>query len=264
MTDTRIYYDKKHIQFLEKLWGDGYLSPGGKDEVRRILDDVDLSNKIVLDIGCGTGGITTSLVNDYNAKKVIGIDIEDDVCQAALARVKQCGFEHKIEILKVQPGAFPFENLTFDVVFSKDSIVHIQQKEFLSKEIFRVLKSGGYFLGSDWLRSHDGPVSNEMQNYLTLEDLNFDMASPQRYKTALKLAGFEKINLTNRNNWYLHQARKEIITLSKHLRDEFETISSKSYMDLTIETWQAMIIVLETGEHCPHHISALKPAFERN
>jgi phosphoethanolamine N-methyltransferase len=30
-------------------------------------------------------------------------------------------------------------------------------------------------------------------------------------------------------------------------------------MDLTIETWNAMIAVLETGEHCPHHIKCKKP-----
>ena len=82
------YYSKNHIEFLEKLWGDGYLSPGGPDEVKRILGSIKLSNATVLDIGCGSGGITVSLFEDYGAKKVIGIDIETDVCVAATARVK--------------------------------------------------------------------------------------------------------------------------------------------------------------------------------
>jgi hypothetical protein len=43
------------------------------------------------------------------------------------------------------------------------------------------------------------------------------------------------------------------------MRQEFEDISSKQYMDLTIKTWNAMITVLETGEHCPHHIKCKKP-----
>ena len=43
------------------------------------------------------------------------------------------------------------------------------------------------------------------------------------------------------------------------MRREFEDISFKEYMDNTIETWHAMISVLETGEHCPHHIKSQKP-----
>lgn len=31
-------YDGAAIRFLEALWGDGYLSPGGPDEVDRVLE----------------------------------------------------------------------------------------------------------------------------------------------------------------------------------------------------------------------------------
>ena len=259
MTEIQPYYDKDHIKFLQKLWGDGYLSPGGPDEVKRILGSVKLANTTVLDIGCGSGGITVSLINDYGVQKVIGIDVETDVCNAALERIKMLGLQSYIDIHRVETGPFLFEDASFDIVFSKDSIVHIEQKETLSKEIFRVLKNGGYFLASDWLRSHDGEPSPEMLHYLKLEDLGFDMASPDRYKRALEQAGFENINLLNRNRWYTNQAKQEVLKLSKLMRQEFEDISSKEYMDDTIETWQAMISVLETGEHCPHHIKAQKP-----
>ena len=253
------YYDEKHIEFLEKLWGDGYLSPGGCQEVNRLLSRIDLSNKLVLDIGCGSGGITTSLVTDYNAEQVIGIDVEHDVCAASIARVKKLGLKNKIQILKVEPGSLPFDDLSFDIVFSKDAIVHIADKEFISKEIFRVLSFEGNFVCSDWLRSHDEKPSAEMLHYLKLEDLGFDMASPLRYQAALQNAGFKDIIFNNRNKWYLDQARKEMLILSDKKRTEFEAISSKKYMDLTIKTWQAMIKVLETGEHCPHHIYCRKP-----
>ena len=46
-------YDDRAIRFLEALWGEGFLSPGGPDEVRRIVEDIDFSGKRVLDIGCG-------------------------------------------------------------------------------------------------------------------------------------------------------------------------------------------------------------------
>ena len=254
MKKTEQYYDKTHIKFLEKLWGDGYLSPGGSEEVSRLLKNIDLSNKAVLDIGCGSGGITTSLITDYKAKKVIGIDIEEDVCCAAKNRVSSLGLEKKITILKVEPGVFKFKDLSFDVVFSKDSIVHVADKQSLFKEVFRVLKVGGNFVCSDWLRSDDEEPSVKMLHYLQLEDLGFEMESPNQYHLALKNAGFESIYLENRNKWYLNQAKNEVSLLAGVKRQVFEEISSKKYMNSTIETWWAMIEVLKTGEHCPHHI----------
>ncbi len=259
MTKQKQYYEKEHIEFLEKLWGDGYMSPGGTEEVKKILDGLKISKKSILDLGCGSGGITVSLVTNYGAKNVIGLDIENDVCLAAKQRVIRLGLEQDIKIKKANPGPLEFEDMTFDIVFSKDSIVHIQDKERLVADIFRILKPGGYFVASDWLRSHDGQPSAEMMRYLDLEDLGFDMASPKRYRVALERAGYENIVLLNRNEWYLDQARKELNTLSKLRRKEFELISSKEYMDLSIETWNAMITVLETGEHCPHHIRARRP-----
>ena len=259
METPPVYYDKSHIKFLQKLWGDGYLSPGGPKEVERILGDVVLTNATVLDIGCGSGGITVSLVNEYGAKKVTGIDVETDVCEVALERVKKLYLQGSIDIVEVKPGNFPYGDESFDVVFSKDSIVHIEKKEQLAKEIFRVLKPGGYFVGSDWLRSSDDAPSPEMLHYLKLEDLGFEMASPKRYRNALATAGFKNIHLVNRNKWYTEQAKQEVLKLSKLMRQEFEDISSEKYMDATIKTWNAMITVLETGEHCPHHIKCEKP-----
>ena len=84
MSKEEIHYDVTHISFLEKLWGDGYMSPGGKKEINRLLNGLDLTEKKILDVGCGAGGITVSLVKDYGAKEVIGVDVEEDVVNSCL------------------------------------------------------------------------------------------------------------------------------------------------------------------------------------
>ena len=50
-----VLYDQQVIEFLEDIWGDGFLSPGGTDEVRRVLQGVTVDGKLVIDIGCGSG-----------------------------------------------------------------------------------------------------------------------------------------------------------------------------------------------------------------
>jgi len=185
------HYDDNLAAFLEFLWGEGYMSPGGADEVSRVVAGLDLSGKRVLDIGCGTGAIALSLHRDHGAAQVVGIDVEDTVCNIARNRVKDARCANAIDIVKTSPGPFAFNDASFDVVFSKDSIIHIPDKEALAAEVFRVLRPGGWFAASDWLISHDGPPSPEMARYIALEDLDFAMASPERYHHALVAAGFK-------------------------------------------------------------------------
>ena len=253
-----LFYDEEHIEFLEAMWGDGYLSPGGPEEVARLLDGIDLSGKRVLDIGSGSGGITVSLVRDHGAAEVVGIDVEAPVCEHARARVARAQLSDSIEIVQVEPGAFPFDDASFDVVFSKDSIVHIPDKHALGEEVFRVLRPDGLFVASDWMTSHDGAPSPEMQHYIDLEDLGFGMASPAGYEAALLAAGFTNVELRNRNEWYRGQAAIERDRLVGPERSKFVDALGEQEVDSQLKTWEAMLVVLKTGEHCPHHVRAQK------
>lgn len=247
------------ITFLEGLWGDGFLSPGGADEVMRVIAGVDLTGLTVLDIGCGIGGATGVLVGAGHAGKVIGIDVEAPVCEIASSRLDAQGLGDRVEIRRVEPGPLPFDDASFNVVFSKDSIVHIADKESLAIDVFRVLRPGGWFLASDWLTSHDGEMSAEMQAYVAAEDLDFGMASPARYRRALRAAGFVDIELVDRNPWYRVVAREELERLTGSERATFEAAIGADELALQIRTWEAMIPVLESGEHCPHHLRARRP-----
>ena len=259
MAHEGAFYDERHIAFLERLWGEGYLSPGGADEVARVVEGLDLRGRTVVDIGCGSGGITVALARDFGAGRVIGLDVEGPVCAAARRRAEAAGLSDRVEIRQVEPGPMPLPDESADVVFSKHSIVHIADKEALARDVFRVLAPGGRFAASDWLLAHDGPPSPELEAYLRSEDLDFGMASPARYTRALEQAGFAEVRLTNRNRWYRNQARAELARLEGPERPEFEALMGADEIARQIRTWRAMIVVVDTGEHCPHHLRARKP-----
>lgn len=60
-------YHPRLIGMLEAIWGEGFLSPGGPEEVARLVAGSDLAGKAVLDIGCGAGGIDIALVRSHGA-----------------------------------------------------------------------------------------------------------------------------------------------------------------------------------------------------
>lgn len=253
------HYDRNFIDFLEWMWGEGYLSPGGADEVARVVEGLDLTGLRAIDIGCGSGAIAVALVENHGAGHVTGIDVEETACADARARAEAAGLEDRIAIRHVEPGPLPFPDASLDLVFSKDAIIHIPDKEALAREIFRVLRPGGWLAASDWLISHDGDPSPEMAHYIECEGLDFAMASPRRYQRALEDAGFEQVRLTNRNPWYRTVAREELATLEGPRRGELERTYGRDFIAEQVATWTAMVKVLDTGEHCPHHLRARKP-----
>lgn len=254
------HYDDSIIAFLGELWGEGYMSPGGADEVARVVDGLDLTGLTILDIGSGAGGAAVDLARNHGAGRVIGIDPEADACAAARRLAERAGVGDRVVIQEIEPGPLPFEDQSFDMVFSKDSIIHIPDKEWLSAEVMRVLKPGGWFAASDWMISHDDAPSPEMAEYIRLEDLDFAMSSPTRYQAALQSAGFDHVQMTNRNPWYAELAAKELDRLTGSDRQAFDEILGPEAVDDQIKTWTAMVPVLRSGEHCPHHLRGQRPA----
>jgi SAM-dependent methyltransferase len=203
-------YDDAAIRFLEALWGEGYLSPGGPEEVDRVFEGLSLAGKSVLDIGCGSGGITLHLVEKHRAAHATGFDVEEPVVEAARRRAEKHGLSERARFVQGAPGPLPFAGESFDVVFSKDALLHAPDKDALFAEIFRVLKPGGVFAAGDWLIGHDGEPSAEMKAYVEAEELSFSMKSPALYRLAMERAGFVDIEVIDRNGWYREVARGEL------------------------------------------------------
>lgn len=253
-------YDDAMVSLLEQVWGDGFLSPGGPDEIRMIVDGIELSGKTVLDIGCGTGGIGQFLAESFNPEQIVGVDVDPGLIERASNRAKQMDLGERLRFECVVPGPLPFEEGSFDVVFSKDAMIHIGDKEALFEDIFRVLAPGGVLAACDWMSSTEGPFSAELEKYIELEDLGFGMGSPARYRKAMAEAGFNDIQMTDRNAWCKPLVSKECEALSGPLYERLVKTVGQEFVDHSIDVWHALKVVVDRGELRPNHMRARKPA----
>lgn len=258
-TEPELEYDDDLIAVLEAVWGAGFLSPGGTDEVDRVLDGLDLTGFSALDLGCGIGGATVHIASRYGVAKITGIDIESNLIEACGKLASRAGLSETTRFQLVEPGPLPVEDTSLDMVFSKDAIIHISDKHTLARDIFRCLKPGGWFAASDWLAGYTGAPSPEMQAYVSAEGLDFGLASAPVYEAAFKAAGFETIRVNDRNAWYRQEARRELEKLTGALQGGLESTVGRKFLDRQVDVWEKMIVVLDQGELRPTHLRARKP-----
>ena len=253
-------YDELFIAGLEWIWGEGFLSPGGPEEVSEILRNTDLSDKTVLDVGCGIGGIDRLLIDSHGARKVVAIDVEMDLIQRAIAETRKAGLQERIEYILVAEGPLKFKSDSFDVVFSKDSIIHIKDKREFFDEVFRVLRCGGVFVGSDWLAGPGYSKSPAVRDWLKILGLEFNFSRAAQLRTQLQEAGFRSVMLRDRNEWYRQAVREEIDRVSGDNRVAFANIVGEQRAEHRLQSSSAKRKVVDEGSLRPTHFLAEKPS----
>jgi SAM-dependent methyltransferase len=253
-------YDAGMLTLLQIIWGDGFLSPGGIDEVARLLEGSGIGDCEVLDIGCGLGVIDELLVKQYGARSVVGIDIDPSLLTDMQRHIERVGLASRIRGQKVDGGPLPFAATSFDVVFSKDSMVQIPDKPAIFAEVLRVLRPGGRFIASDWLRGGTGAYSHEMMEFFRLEGIAYNMASLDESAAALRTAGFVEVDIRDRHGWYLALARRELEAMEGPLKPLIVSRIGAQRAQHFIDNWRQLALVLERGELRPGHLKATKPA----
>ena len=261
MADDGTQYPQHFVDRLEILWGEGFLSPGGPQEVRAIVKGISLAQKEVIDIGCGTGGVDFVLAGDLDARRVIAIDVEPALIERARNRltVSHPELVGRVDFQLVSAGPLKWPASSFDVVFSKDALIHIPDKSAIYREILRVLRPGGVFAASDWLGGED-MSSPDWLRYQELGHLDLAMATTGEVEAMLRNVGFIDVSSVDRNGWYAEVTKQEVRDLEGPLRERLLEVVDEDVYQRWLELRRALRNAVNDGSLRPTHLRGFKPA----
>jgi tRNA (cmo5U34)-methyltransferase len=136
----------------------------------RIISSCNMNLERILDLGCGDGILTASILQKYPSASGVLLDISEPMLQAAEEKLVK--YNDKLDFLLLDYGDSRWIERVkpkgpFNVIISGFSIHHQNdgRKQELYSEIFELLKSGGLFLNLEHVSSSSEWVSSLFDEY---------------------------------------------------------------------------------------------------
>jgi ubiquinone/menaquinone biosynthesis C-methylase UbiE len=163
--------------------------------------------EIVLDLGSGGGiDILLSARRVGPTGKAFGLDMTDEMLALANENKRKAGAEN-VEFLKGEIENIPLPDNSVDVIISNCVINLSADKDRVLRESFRVLKPGGRFAVSDVVTR--GAIPDEIrQKVLLWVGCIAGALDEAEYRTKLKAAGFEQIEVEPTRVYKVEEARE--------------------------------------------------------
>ena len=174
---------------LEFYWGEHiHLGHYGNPPVRKdfIQAKIDFVHEMVkwgnlpktgklLDVGCGIGGSSRILAQEYGYD-VTGVTISpQQVDRARQLTPPEVGAKFTVD----DAMALSFPDETFDIVWSIEAGPHMPDKQVFARELLRVLKPGGVLVVADWNQRDDRVLPLNFGERIVMKQLLDQWSHPQ-------------------------------------------------------------------------------------
>lgn len=241
--DTQQYTANGILRY-ERVFGKGFVSTGGMETTQEFVESLNLQpGQLVLDVGCGIGGGDFYMAENFGTQ-VLGIDLSQNMI--SFARAQSAAIDSSSVKFEVQDCTkVEFPDASFDVIYSRDTILHIQDKRALFARFYKWLKPGGRVLISDYCRA---PCSNSSAEFLEyIRQRGYDLRSVEAYGELLRAAGFVDVVAEDRTEQFVKVLKRELAATEKSREKFVEDFSAEDY-ECIVSGWESKLKRCSDGE----------------
>ncbi|XP_028271801.1 phosphoethanolamine methyltransferase [Parambassis ranga] len=236
-------YTRRGILRYEKMFGAGYVSTGGPDTTKEFVGLLNLKpGQKVLDVGCGIGGGDFYMAKTFGVD-VLGLDLSENMVDLAMERaISEKLPSVQFEVADATKRTFP--EGSFDVIYSRDTILHINDKLALFKRFHSWLKPGGQLLISDYCCG-EKPWTPAFDAYV--KQRGYILYTTSEYGEFIQEAGFCNVRAEDRTAQFI-QVLKAELQRAEAIKDEYiEEFSEEDYIAI-VNGWKEKLERTSSGD----------------
>ena len=243
--DNNGQYSRTSILRYEKIFGSGYISTGGP-ETTDVLVDL-LGDRIkpgarVLDVGSGIGGAAFFLAREFGAT-VVGVDLSPEMTDIAHEATANSGVSSQVEFLLADVMETDFEE-PFDIIWSRDALMHIHDKKRLFSKLYSLLNPGGTLVITDYAR---GPKPNSLDFDAYVKSTGYHLVEPATYGKFLEEAGFTDVVARDATDRFTEILKNEPVRLEANREDFLESFSEAD-LNYLVDRWDMKVRFCDAGD----------------
>lgn len=179
-------YSLNGILRYEWIFGPGFLGYGEPDVTRELISSLAWPpGTRVLDVGSGLGGPDFLMAAEHQAR-VTGVDLTEATVQLARERQQELGISG-VEFLQGDIRFLDWNPASFDVIWSRETLLHLPDKKALFQKFFSWLSPGGSLVITDYAR-RPGRGSSEFEAYV--QESGYPLLELDEYARTISRAGF--------------------------------------------------------------------------
>ena len=230
-------YAPAEIRKYEAIYGRHFVSPGGEACARDCVTRLHLaSGDRVLDVGSGLGGSAFLMATEHGAH-VHGIDLSADMIALANQKCREQGLQDLVHFEQADCLDMTVSQ-AYEAVYSRDVILHIEDKARLFQILRTALVPGGRLLFTDYCKG-EGESSAEFDAYVA--ERGYYLYTLAEYTECLRRAGLDAVLGEDWTARFIDIHRRELQRLSSAGLAADEESAMR-------QGWQEKIARAERGE----------------
>jgi phosphoethanolamine N-methyltransferase len=238
-------YTSNGILRYEKIFGEGFVSTGGVDTTKVFLERLGLKpGQRVLDVGCGIGGGDFLMAELYGVE-VNGLDLSSNMVSIAWERqLANKELLHNVhfqiaDVLKAQ-----FEPNSFDLIYSRDTILHINDKRTLFSLFKDWLKPGGKVFITDYCCGPK-PWTDDYAKYVAQRGYN--LLTVPEYGQLFTDLGYTNVKAIDETDLFVESLKKELVKFEEIKTDFVKDFTQQDY-DALVNGWNDKVVRSAAGD----------------
>ena len=214
-------YQTESILCYESVYGEDFVSPGGKSLAREMIGRLELKpGARVLDVGCGLGGSAFVMAREFGLR-VDGIDLSKNMLAIARQKLDAYGLAGQVELERGNCLELECDTV-YDAIYSRDVFLHIHDKTRLFSVLLGALRPGGQLLFTDYCC---GPKPWREDFAAYVDDRGYDLHTPEDYGDLIAAAGFRRVTGADISDRFIEILRADLVRIESleidpRLRDE--------------------------------------------
>lgn len=177
------------IDIIQKLWGEGFSLPGGREFALKLMRPVTLEkNGLYLDLAPGLGGAMRAVAQTFGVT-ITGLETDVELAAAGQEISEQAGAA-AIAPMLARPDGFSAGDFEpegqYAAIFVREALFAVEAREAMLSYIGRALRDGGSLMFTDFVLAQDETDHDALIVWRNAEAMQVFPWTEDQYREALE------------------------------------------------------------------------------